>query len=404
MKTRPMTGESDRGEDSPIGLASADAAAGREHGEEPTLSLVGFATALLRRRRIVTRVSLFTVLAALASGFLRPALYTAESTFIPHGGRQGASELADLAARLGFTVPGTEDEPISFYLDLLSSRELLRAAAATEYRFAAHENSPDTIAGTLAEIYEIDAPDEERRLRAAAARLKDDAVVEINPASGVVKISVSAPWPALAEQINRRLLDLVNEFNVERRQSRAAAERRFVEARLAEAQRELRAAEEEAERFFEQNRRFLDSPQLRFEAARYERRISLHQQVYTTLATAYETARIEEVRNTPVITVVDGPEGSARFRGRGLILRGVLGAILGVSLATGLVLISDGLARQRQANPQLFSEFETLARDAAGALAPSRWMRRLRERTSHRTSEPQPEREHTPVRRSRSRT
>ena len=37
-------------------------------------------------------------------------------------------------------------------------------------------------------------------------------------------------------EVAQRFLDLLNEFNLERRQSQAAAERKFVEGRLAEVQ------------------------------------------------------------------------------------------------------------------------------------------------------------------------
>lgn len=354
------------------GTSAAPSLTSPGNDNQPALSLVGLATIILRRRAVFVRVALLTTLAGLAAGFLRPATYTAESVFLPNTTRQAGS---DLMSRLGLTLPSS-GESLAFYQDLLFSRELLLAAAGTEYRFATDESPPDTIVGTLAEIYEIEAPDETRRLYAAASRLSRHIVVETNPAAGTVKLTVSAPWPELAVRINRRLLELVNQFNVERRQSQAAAERRFIEGRLAEVQRELRSAEEEAEQFFSQNRRYAESPQLRFEAARLERKIGFYQQVYSALATSYESARIEEVRNTPVITIVDGPEASVRSGGRGLILRGVLGAVLGLSLTFGYVFTVEGLERQRRRNPEEFEEFELLVRDTVGGL---RRFRRVRD-------------------------
>ena len=52
-----------------------------------------------------------------------------------------------------------------------------------------------------------------------------------------------AETPALAVQINRRLLELVGEFNLQKRRSRAAAEREFTVARLRESQQEPETAE-----------------------------------------------------------------------------------------------------------------------------------------------------------------
>ena len=44
--------------------------------------------------------------------------------------------------------------------------------------------------------------------------------------------------------------------------------------------------------------------------------MSLAQQIYTTVAQRYELANIEAVRNTPVITVIDAPEGLVEARPR----------------------------------------------------------------------------------------
>ena len=54
---------------------------------------------------------------------------------------------------------------------------------------------------------------------------------------------------------------------------------------------------------------------LTLDYARLQRRVELGQQVYSTLALSYEQARIDEVRNTPLLILIDRPEGSARRYG-----------------------------------------------------------------------------------------
>jgi len=97
------------------------------------------------------------------------------------------------------------------------------------------------------------------------------------------------------------------------RQSQAAAERGFTEERMAEAQEELRAAENELQRFLQNNRQFQNSPELVFQHDRLQRRVAMRQQVYTSLVQSYEQARIDEVPNTPVITVVEYAEELREF-------------------------------------------------------------------------------------------
>ena len=101
---------------------------------------------------------------------------------------------------------------------------------------------------------------------------------------------------------------MVSHFNLLTRQTRAGAERRFVEARLQEAADSLRLVENRHKAFLQANRDFRNSPQLKFENDRLERDVQFQQQLYTSLAQSFEQARIDEVRNTPVITVLEPPD------------------------------------------------------------------------------------------------
>jgi uncharacterized protein involved in exopolysaccharide biosynthesis len=104
----------------------------------------------------------------------------------------------------------------------------------------------------------------------------------------------------------------VDSFNLKSRQSQASQERRFTEQRLTQAQADKRQAEDELQAFLQRNRDFRSSPQLSFAYDRLADNVSLRQQLYTTLAQSYEQARIEEVRDTPVITIVEPPMLPAR--------------------------------------------------------------------------------------------
>src|SRR5437868_6884485 len=78
-------------------------------------------------------------------------------------------------------------------------------------------------------------------------RLDDLVAVTINRDAGLVRVRVVTRWPELSVLINRRILELINTANLERRQTQAGAERRFIETRLAQAGEELHAAEAEQE-------------------------------------------------------------------------------------------------------------------------------------------------------------
>ena len=227
----------------------------------------------------------------------------------------------------------------------------------------------DTLHGTLVDLFDIEGPTEESRLDAATRNLSARVSVRSDLRAGVVVLGTAAPWPELAVQINRTLLELLNDFNLETRQSQAGAERRFVEERLAETQQAYERAEDDLLHFHQTNRRFLDSPDLVLESERLQRRLAHQQQLYTTLQQLYERARIDEVRNTPVITVIDTPEVNVGRAG-GLVLYALLGFFLGGMIAVGIAFVSEHLGRQRASHPNDYVEFETLRRDIPRRLLP----------------------------------
>jgi uncharacterized protein involved in exopolysaccharide biosynthesis len=141
----------------------------------------------------------------------------------------------------------------------------------------------------------------------------------------------------LAADVANHLVKLLNQFNLERRQSQSREQRRFTGERMAEAERDLRAAERAELAFLQRNRDYSSSPLLTFEAGRLARDVQVKQELFLTLSKAHTEARIAEVRDTPVLTVVDSAVAPVRRtsprRTIGVIIAGLLGAILGVGLA-----------------------------------------------------------------------
>lgn len=328
---------------------------------------------LVRRSRLLLALPLLAALAALGVSLLLPERYTVEARFVPETESGNANRLAGLASQFGVNVGGVESgESVDFYAELLRSRELLRTAALTEYTFAP-EPGGDTLRGTLVDLLEIEGDTPDERIHDAVQWLDEMVATRTDPSTQIVRISMTAPWPELSVLLNLRLLELVNEFNLDRRQSRATAERAFLEERVGEVGEELREAESALERFLFENRRYEESPQLRFEHARLQRRVSLLQDTYTSLAQNHEQARLDEVRNTPVITILDQPRLPAEQTAPNHVLNVALGLLLGAALALGVVMGGDLLRSARRSRPQDFDELQA----AADAVLP--WRRRARQ-------------------------
>ena len=112
--------------------------------------------------------------------------------------------------------------------------------------------------------------------------------------------------------------------------------------------------------FLQANRNFANSPTLTFEFERFQREVALQQQVLVALAQSFEEARIREVRDVPVITVIESPSLPVRPDRRGRALRGLLGVLLGGSLGALVAFTRGMFARRREEGDEEAARLLTL--------------------------------------------
>ena len=333
------------------------------HDDE--VSLLDVASFVLRRRRLML-VSMFAGgLVALVGVLRSPLEYTATTSFLPHTGEQGGfSGVAGLAQQFGFSIPragGAERSP-GFYQDLLQSREILGGlvTSGVEVVTAAGVTRVD-----LAEHFEIEAETPDERNALTRRRLAEGVIsVSVARGTGVVTVRVRTGDPGLSAAIGGRLLDLISMFDLETRQSQASAERDFAEERLGQLRAEITISEDSLKAFLVENRQFSNSPQLTFEYDRLQRQVVMRQELVSAMAQAYEQARIDEVRNTPVITVIDQPESPALPDPRGRLRKLLLGLTLGSVAGFGLAFIQEFNARAKSGKSDAYGEFQLLLKGA----------------------------------------
>jgi uncharacterized protein involved in exopolysaccharide biosynthesis len=172
-------------------------------------------------------------------------------------------------------------------------------------------------------------------------------VVSVDRPTGIVRIEIRTKNRLLSAQVARRMLDLVNEFNLRRRQTQAGAERDFSALRSSAALDTLLRAEAALADFRATNIDFSRSPRLATRETELQRRVTLAQQVYTTIVQRYELSKIEAVRNTPVVTVLDAPEALVEARPRGTLFIAGGAFFVGLVLASVIALGSERVAARR---------------------------------------------------------
>lgn len=265
-----------------------------------------------------------SVLAA-AVGVLRPKRYTARASFIAEQQRMRSlpTGLSTLAAQFGLNVGGDGGRSPQFYQSLVQTPGLLLGLVDSVVVVTPGESV------TVRKLLN-GAPDSSRaNLDRLFRRLRKRVSAEVDSRTSVVTLMVSQATPSAAEGLARIVIGAVKHFNVTTRQLQARELRVFLEGRTGDALNNLHQAEDVLRTFYERNRRFGDSPQLMFEESRLKRQVELQQELYTTLSKELETARIDEVNDTPTITVIDPPFASNRPDGPTAAALLLMGLVLG---------------------------------------------------------------------------
>ncbi|HWC73717.1 MAG TPA: Wzz/FepE/Etk N-terminal domain-containing protein [Gemmatimonadales bacterium] len=304
------------------------------------LPLVEIVNTLLRHWRVVVGVPLVAAVLTTAVVFMLRSTYTATASFVPEGRNQNRLPTGSgaLISGLGINLAMEPTQSPRFYADVVRSRELLERVLTSRYAY--HETrggAADSV--TLLQLLGKEGRNLADSLAVAVEKLDDRISLRVDDQTSIIRVSVELEDPQLAADVANRIVEYVNDFNMKKRQSRARQSRKFTEERVAAADSELRQAELAVKTFYERNRGWQQSPELTFEEARLRRQVDIGQQVYGNLKRDFETARIEEVNDTPLITVIDraipAQKRSGPKRKLLIVLATALGAMIGVLWAFG---------------------------------------------------------------------
>lgn len=298
-----------------------------------------FVNRLLQRWRLILYVALAVGFITGVILFFGPANYTSGGSFIPEA---QSSTAGALAAQFGLSTGESPTESADFYADILKSRTILEPALTKRFTIP---DGKSTKTGTLLDLLDIRGKTPALRIENGLKELKNLVAVVPNRRTSVIRVSMTTESPELSKMVAEYLISLVGDFNLNKRQSRARIERQFLSERVDVTRAELRHAEDELERFIESHRQYKASPSQVFISDRLERDVRQREALFTQLQSSLEQARVDEVRKTPVITVVDSARVPAKRDAKGTI--GVAAAMsIAAILATILALFTlDWLQR-----------------------------------------------------------
>jgi tyrosine-protein kinase Etk/Wzc len=334
---------------------------------EAEISIFELMTPLVRRWRLIVATAVVCGLVAAVFLLLQPRTYRAITTFTPeNSGTSGLMSslagLAGIAGQLGLGSSSSNSVSPDFFVKLIHSEEVLRPTLLTEFALDSASRPQPLLA-----LLKIRGRSPEEQLQRGVLVLRKRTEANTDKSTGIVTLRVMLQSPQLASNVANHMVRLLNRFNLETRQSQSREQRRFSGERLAEAEKELRAAEQAQLAFLQRNRQYLDSPLLAYEHNRLNREVMLRQEVYQTLTKAYEEARIAEVRDTPVLTVIDSAVAPVHPSGPRRVLGTTVALIFGAALGILLAYLAAARARARRAPTPDYLEFRAALEEARRA-------------------------------------
>ncbi len=307
--------------------------------EEDTISLSDILLVLAKQLKLLIITPLvFGVITAFYVLFMVGPTYVSSAKIMSSSGGSSTSQLQGLAAQFGVAVPGGSEGAQWVYPEILKSRTL--AKSVLKRKFDTEKYGPQK---SLLQI--LTYGDEEPTVSIDTLEIHGAnaliGMIEIESQGSFYNLSVSTFEPQFAADLCAVLIEELDRHQREYKTEKVKETRLFIEGRIIDIQKELEGAEENLKVFRDRNRQIGQSPALLLEQQRLTRETSVLTGVFTTLKQQLEMTKIEEVKESALVQVLDPPEAPL-YRDSPKRKRSVLLAlILGFGLAVGLAFVKE---------------------------------------------------------------
>ena len=293
------------------------------------------------------------VVTAIGTLIVKP-LYKSTLSFVPEasasrGPLSSLGRMGSVFGQLGLDVLNQEGASLAFYRHLARSEDVLSTVVN-----ATIADSIGAPAQTLALMWYKRTKDENKRTFKTLKRFGSRRLtVTADERTGIVSVAVLAESPELAQWLAASIYEELNRYNVTVRRTTASAQRRFLEQQVGHAQDSLRAAEAELQSFYASNLLIRGDPRLVAEERQLTRKQDSWLEIYTTLVRELEATRVNEIRDTPVLNVIQQAHRPAYKdrpkRTRTTVLAALFAALVGVAVEFGRPWARSAFNRLRRA-------------------------------------------------------
>ena len=328
--------------------------------EEDTISLTDIMLTLARQIKVIiimpTILCTLTIIYVL---FFTKPVYTSTSKIMSSSSGGGVSQAAGLAAQFGINIPTGQSEPKWVYPEIIKSRTLARSMLKRKFDTNKFGNQKN-----LLQILTYGNDDPQVGLDTLEIKAVNNflAMIDISEdmKTAILTLSINALEPSFAAEINGALIEELDAHQRKYNKTKTSDTKQFIEERIIDIEKELMAAEESLKVFMDRNRRIENSPALQLEQQRLGREVTVLTGVFTTLKQQLETTKIEEVKESDYVVVLDPPEVPLQRSKPNKKLMVILAGILGIGLGLVLAFIREFAANSEIEEKDKMTEAKAL--------------------------------------------
>ena len=275
--------------------------------EDGTLSLLDILLFFAKHLKPIIIAPLISmVFVAFFSFFFIKPIYTSTSKIMSSSSAGRVSQVAGIAAQFGVNLTGDQSENKWPYVEILKSRTIAKSILNKRYVYDVDKNKK-TLLNILTNKNEH-VEDREKHLSAGIDLLIEKINISEDLLTGILTINTDASDPIIAKEINKALIEELDSFRRTYNKVKTSEAKIFIEERIVAVKNELVLAEEKLRTFRDRNRQIQNSPSLQLEVQRLSREVTVLIGVFTTLKQQLETTKIEEVKESDYVTILDAPE------------------------------------------------------------------------------------------------
>jgi uncharacterized protein involved in exopolysaccharide biosynthesis len=265
---------------------------------------------IMRHKYLFASIFILICAAAFAIALYSTPFYSTSAKMIYQTSKgSGSSGLSTLAALAGVSTP--KDDPSAYLNDVIFSKRVMFPILERKWQLAG-SGSPEADSVLLEEFWKVKLDTtvknwELKKNYALLERLSNYISFAQDKKTSVITLSTEFEDPQVAYDVNLFLLQELNNVLVNKMNYKASENRRFIEERLAEVKEALAAAENVLKNYRLRNRLRAGDPADQLEEERLQRDVLINQEITIELQRQYEMAKIEEVKDLPVLDIIDPP-------------------------------------------------------------------------------------------------